>query len=142
MYAVASLVCEPPFSCNGAFGAEGLVTQEQQGWQPDPFGRHQSRYFSAGRPTYLVRDGNVEGSDPVEQIPPQAYPRPVDAGMPPAGYAPTAGYPPPPVMRPPVMVFNPVSARVICQFSKRSFPNTRTWGLPPKVTSTSPAVRW
>jgi hypothetical protein len=84
------------------------VTEEQQGWQPDPFGRHQSRYFSAGRPTYLVRDGNVEGSDPVEQIPPHAQPRPIfDAalpppGYPPLGYGPSAGYGPP-VMRPPVV---------------------------------------
>jgi hypothetical protein len=88
------------------------VTEELQGWQPDPFGRHQSRYFSAGRPTYLVRDGQVEGSDPVEQIPPQAQPRPVDAAMPPPGYPPP-GYPPPgygppagyglPVVRPSVM---------------------------------------
>ena len=73
------------------------MTEEQQGWQPDPFGRHQSRYFSAGRPTYLVRDGHVEGSDPVEQIPPQAYPRQAHAVTPPAAYG------PPPVMRPPVV---------------------------------------
>lgn len=73
------------------------MTEEQQGWQPDPFGRHQSRYFSAGRPTYLVRDGHVEGSDPVEQIPPQAYPRRADAVVPPAAYG------SPPVMRPPVV---------------------------------------
>jgi hypothetical protein len=73
------------------------VGEEQQGWQPDPFGRHQSRYFSAGRPTYLVRDGQVEGSDPVEQIPPNAYPPRAYAGMPPAAY------PQPPAMRAPVI---------------------------------------
>jgi len=73
-----------------------VLTEEQQGWQPDPFGRHQSRYFSAGRPTYLVRDGHVEGADPVEQIPPQAYPLRADAGMAAATYA------SPPVMRAPV----------------------------------------
>jgi hypothetical protein len=72
------------------------MTDELQGWQPDPFGRHQSRYFSAGKPTYLVRDGYVEGSDPVDQIPPQAYPPRA-----PAGIAPTA-YPPPPVVHAPV----------------------------------------
>jgi len=71
------------------------VTEEQQGWQPDPFGRHQSRYFSAGRPTYLVRDGHIEGSDPVEQIPSQAYPPHVDAGIAPVTHA------SPPVMRAP-----------------------------------------
>ena len=31
-----------------------------QGWSADPFGLHQERYFSAGHPTKLVRDGTVE----------------------------------------------------------------------------------
>jgi hypothetical protein len=44
------------------------------GWQPDPFGRHELRYFSAGQPTYLVRDGGVESSDPVPSAPIQAPP--------------------------------------------------------------------
>ncbi len=47
------------------------MTEALQGWHPDPFGRHEVRYFSAGRATYLVRDGRVEGSDPVEDIPPR-----------------------------------------------------------------------
>jgi hypothetical protein len=34
-----------------------------QGWQADPFGRREFRYFSAGNPTKLVRDGNVEAYD-------------------------------------------------------------------------------
>ena len=38
-----------------------------QGWHPDPHGRHEWRYFSAGRATYLVRDGSVEGADPLDQ---------------------------------------------------------------------------
>jgi hypothetical protein len=42
---------------------------DEQGWQPDPFGRHQERYLSAGRPTYLVRDGGVESSDPIDSSP-------------------------------------------------------------------------
>jgi hypothetical protein len=41
-----------------------------QGWQPDPYGRHELRYFSAGSPTYLVRDGGMEGSDPVTDFGP------------------------------------------------------------------------
>ena len=57
------------------------MTEELQGWHPDPYGRHESRYFSAGRPTFLVRDGYVEGSDPVEQIPPLPYPPSVVAGI-------------------------------------------------------------
>ncbi len=34
-----------------------------QGWSSDPFRLHEARYFSAGRPTKLVRDGNVESYD-------------------------------------------------------------------------------
>jgi len=34
-----------------------------QGWSADPFGAHEVRYFSAGRPTKLVRDGRVESYD-------------------------------------------------------------------------------
>ena len=34
-----------------------------QGWHADPFGRHEERYFSAGQPTSLVRDGSTEGHD-------------------------------------------------------------------------------
>ena len=34
-----------------------------QGWQTDPFGMHEERYFSAGQPTKLVRDGGTETYD-------------------------------------------------------------------------------
>ncbi len=34
-----------------------------QGWYADPFRVHDARYFSAGRPTKLVRDGDVESYD-------------------------------------------------------------------------------
>lgn len=44
------------------------MSDEPQGWHRDPFGRHEWRYFSAGRPTYLVRDSYTESSDPVEDI--------------------------------------------------------------------------
>jgi hypothetical protein len=57
------------------------VSEELQGWHPDPFGRHEWRYFSAGRATFLVRDGRVEGSDPVEQIPQQPYPPSIVSGI-------------------------------------------------------------
>lgn len=52
------------------------------GWRPDPTGRHEGRYFVAGQPTDLIRDGGVEaldalgkqqlenfGSEPVSIIP-------------------------------------------------------------------------
>jgi hypothetical protein len=45
-----------------------------QGWYPDPFGLHEQRYFSSGRPTKLVRDGRVEAYDePTAQDVPGAY---------------------------------------------------------------------
>jgi hypothetical protein len=52
-----------------------------QGWSADPFGRHEQRYFSAGQPTKLVRDGLAESYDeppPVsaEWSAPQAEPGP------------------------------------------------------------------
>ena len=42
------------------------MSDELQGWVSDPYRRHELRYYSAGNATYLVRDGNVEGRDPVE----------------------------------------------------------------------------
>lgn len=42
------------------------------GWQSDPFGLHEQRYFSQGKPTKLVRDGGVESYDP----PPETAPAP------------------------------------------------------------------
>ena len=35
-----------------------------QGWFADPFGVHESRWFSQGTPTALVRDGRKEAQDP------------------------------------------------------------------------------
>jgi hypothetical protein len=40
-----------------------MDSRQLQGWHADPFGRHEQRYFSAGVPTKLVRDGNVESFD-------------------------------------------------------------------------------
>jgi len=34
-----------------------------QGWYRDPYGRHGDRWFSDGRPTWLVRDGRRESRD-------------------------------------------------------------------------------
>ena len=35
-----------------------------EGWYRDPFGTHEARWYSAGTPTALVRDGAVEAHDP------------------------------------------------------------------------------
>jgi len=35
-----------------------------EGWYQDPFELHADRWFSDGRPTALVRDGDQESNDP------------------------------------------------------------------------------
>lgn len=44
--------------------ASGGNQDGQSGWQPDPTGRHEGRYFVGGQPTDLIRDGGVESVDP------------------------------------------------------------------------------
>src|SRR5580700_2143444 len=77
--------------CNPAAMSHG----DLQGWSADPFQLHEQRYFSAGQPTKLVRNGGVEsydeppsvtfdrgataaaavaGTDPA-RVPPGAWPR-------------------------------------------------------------------
>lgn len=44
-----------------------MSTQTEEppsGWLPDPTRRHEGRYFAAGHPTDLVRDGGIESIDP------------------------------------------------------------------------------
>jgi hypothetical protein len=41
-----------------------LRVVEAEGWYRDPFAVHTDRWFSDGRPTALVRDGDQEGHDP------------------------------------------------------------------------------
>ena len=41
------------------------MSYQLQGWQPDPFGCHEFRFFSDdGKPTLLVRDGDTRAYDP------------------------------------------------------------------------------
>jgi hypothetical protein len=60
-----------------------------QGWSADPFGVHQARYFSAGRPTKLVRDGDAESYDepPSGPYPPRAAVIGAAAPAAPGGFA-------------------------------------------------------
>ena len=80
------------------------------GWEADPFGIHELRYFSQGQPTRLVKDGKVEAYDepPTGGTPNPAPPPPppmpgataARVSMPPHGrevtIAPTSAPPPPP----------------------------------------------
>ena len=41
------------------------MESEWRGWQPDPFGAHEFRFFADdGKPTMLVRDGRTSAYDP------------------------------------------------------------------------------
>jgi hypothetical protein len=42
---------------------------EEEGWYVDPYGVHEARWISAGTPTALVRDGDVELQDPPPTTP-------------------------------------------------------------------------
>ena len=45
-------------------GAGAEPEEPPQGWYVDPYGVHQHRWISQGRPTALVRDGRAESQDP------------------------------------------------------------------------------
>lgn len=46
------------------------MDESLEGWYTDPFGRHEARWISSGRPTSLVRDGDVESRDePPDEAP-------------------------------------------------------------------------
>jgi hypothetical protein len=75
-----------------------MESRKLQGWHADPFGVHEQRYFSAGTPTKLVRDGGAESYDepPADEWSPadvavvastaSATPAPARAGQPDSGY--------------------------------------------------------
>lgn len=44
-------------------GAVNEAEPDIEGWYRDPYGLHEDRWMSAGRPTRLVRDGQVESDD-------------------------------------------------------------------------------
>jgi len=45
-----------------------------EGWYTDPFGRHEARWMSDGKPTKLVRDDGVEAYDDPPDEPPSQSP--------------------------------------------------------------------
>jgi hypothetical protein len=46
------------------------VDGSEEGWYKDPYGIHEQRWVSKGRPTSLVGDQGVEGQDEVPDRPP------------------------------------------------------------------------
>lgn len=57
-------------------------SSEVEGWYTDPFGRHEARWFSAGAPTKLVRDGTAESYDPPPDEPFAHQPEPIEPRYP------------------------------------------------------------
>ena len=53
--------------------------QPEEGWYSDPYGRHEARWLSDGKPTKLVRDGDVETYDAPPDGPPVQVPVALDA---------------------------------------------------------------
>jgi hypothetical protein len=51
-----------------------------EGWYQDPFGVHEHRWMSQGRPTKLVRDGGTESYDPPPDLPLPGVLVPAEAG--------------------------------------------------------------
>jgi hypothetical protein len=47
----------------GMLQNSAMSTQHYEGWFTDPYAIHEARWFSDGRPTKLVRDGEVESYD-------------------------------------------------------------------------------
>lgn len=64
----------------------------KQGWHADPLGLHEMRYFSAGQPTKLVRDGHTESYDD-PPVPAQLRPAAATQPEPQPASAPAAATP-------------------------------------------------
>lgn len=50
--------------------SEHLSESSEEGWYTDPYGRHEARWMSSGKPTRLVRDSGVESYDEPPTGPP------------------------------------------------------------------------
>jgi hypothetical protein len=61
----------------------------KEGWYEDPASRHEYRWFSAGTPTDLVRDGAVTSRDALSMASPALYTS-MDLAEPPDNWPPAA----------------------------------------------------
>ncbi len=57
----------------------------EEGWYLDPYGTHEARWISNGKPTALVRDGGLEAQDPPPDSPPRRPLEPVAEAATPDG---------------------------------------------------------
>ena len=56
-----------------------MSKQRFEGWFTDPYGVHEARWLSDGRPTKLVRDGKVESHDEPPPGAPSVVPERIEA---------------------------------------------------------------
>jgi hypothetical protein len=56
---------------------EASIDESLEGWCTDPFGRHEARWISSGRATFLVRDGHIESHDDPPDETPSRVPEPI-----------------------------------------------------------------
>jgi hypothetical protein len=68
-----------------------MADDREEGWYTDPFGLHEARWMSAGRPTKLVRDGTVESYDAPPDEEPSAVPERIVPEPPPGTRLPHSG---------------------------------------------------
>jgi hypothetical protein len=50
-----------------------VTASEREGWYEDPAGHHQFRWFSAGKPTELIKDGQTTGHDAISMSDPTLF---------------------------------------------------------------------
>jgi hypothetical protein len=61
----------------GGPGYRGAMDPAPEGWYRDPYDPHEDRWFSAGRPTSLVRDDHHESRDEPPPFEPPTAPEPI-----------------------------------------------------------------
>lgn len=55
--------------------------RDEEGWYTDPYQRHEARWLSLGKPTKLVRDGDVESYDEPPDEEPSQEPVPIEVNL-------------------------------------------------------------
>lgn len=124
---------------------------DSSGWRADPTGRHEERYFVAGAPIDLVRDGGAESMDPLDaptapapassaaSAPPESPPADAPFAPPGTAEAPSADGVPPysPSLNPPDGQTPPTSPPTVPQIGETGAPSdppvAPTSGANPKL---------
>jgi hypothetical protein len=116
------------------------MAEKLTGWQPDPYGVHELRYFAAGgTPTRLVRDGDKVSNDEPPQSLPQTGRLPSTQSLPESTSTPATADPQPTVATQPAMreQTRPVPASPSAPFAE----DRSVWTAKAEPASVSPDVR-